>query len=49
MVGEVEETDPEIRKGHTHTVQSKEANPVLERLKKFSDWSRAVKATARLK
>ncbi|XP_032411399.1 uncharacterized protein LOC116714770 isoform X2 [Xiphophorus hellerii] len=49
MVGEVEETDPELRAGHAHTVQSKEVNPVLERLKKFSDWSRAVKAIARLK
>ncbi|XP_028323938.1 uncharacterized protein LOC114476536 [Gouania willdenowi] len=49
MVGEIEEMDPELRKCHTHTMQSKEANPVLERLKKFSNWSRAVKAIARLK
>ena len=48
-VGEIEETDPEVRKGHTHTIKSKEENPLLERLKKFSDWSRAVKAIARLK
>ncbi|KAL4008603.1 hypothetical protein ACER0C_002455 [Sarotherodon galilaeus] len=49
MVGEVEEMDPEVRKGYTHTVHSKEANPVLERLKKFSSWSRAIKAIARLR
>ncbi|XP_061819927.1 uncharacterized protein [Nerophis lumbriciformis] len=49
IVGEIEETDPELRKGHTHTTQSKEANPVLQHLQKFSDWSRAIKAIARLK
>lgn len=49
MVGEVEEIDPELRKGRTHTVQSKEANPVLERLKKFSSWMQSVKAIARLR
>ncbi|XP_039904599.1 uncharacterized protein LOC120744346 [Simochromis diagramma] len=49
MVGEVEEMDPEVRKGFTHTVHSKEANLVLERLKKFSSWSRAIKAIARLR
>lgn len=48
-VGQIEQTDPELRRCHVHTVQSTEANPVLERLKKFSDWSRAVKAIARLK
>lgn len=48
-MGEIEDTDPELRKGDTHTVQSKEANPLLEHLEKFSEWSRAVKAIARLK
>ncbi|XP_043972835.1 uncharacterized protein LOC122831013 [Gambusia affinis] len=48
-VGEVEEIDPELRAGHAHTMRSKEVNPILERLKKFSDWSRAIKAIARLK
>ncbi|XP_024119463.1 uncharacterized protein LOC112140682, partial [Oryzias melastigma] len=49
MVGEMLEADPELRKGLTHTIQSKEANILLERIKKFSDWSRAVKGIARLR
>lgn len=32
MVGEVEEMDSEVRKGYTHTVHSKEANPSKEQV-----------------
>ncbi len=48
-VGEVEITDPELRKSHVHTVKTKEANSMVSHLAKFSDWSRAVRAIARLK
>ncbi|KAJ8375844.1 hypothetical protein SKAU_G00064240 [Synaphobranchus kaupii] len=48
-VGEVETTDPELRKTHVHTVKVKEVNSLAKRLTKFSDWSRAVRAIARLK
>ncbi|KAL7872267.1 hypothetical protein SRHO_G00072500 [Serrasalmus rhombeus] len=49
MVGEVESTDPELRKAHVHTVKTKEFNSMANRFTKFSDWSRAVRAVARLK
>ncbi|XP_038549580.1 uncharacterized protein LOC119883123 [Micropterus salmoides] len=49
MVGEVEMTDPELRKAHVHAVKMKEVNSLVKRFTKFSDWSRAVRAAARLK
>lgn len=42
MAGDVERTDPELRKAHVHTVMMKEVKSVAKRLAKFSDWSRAV-------
>ena len=48
-VGEVETTDPELRKAHVHRVKTSELNSVVNHLRKFSDWSRAVRAVARLK
>ncbi|KAL7882808.1 hypothetical protein SRHO_G00004660 [Serrasalmus rhombeus] len=49
MVGEVESTDPELRKAHVHPVKTEEFNSMANRFTKFSDWSRAVRAVARLK
>lgn len=49
MVGEVKTTDPELRKVHVHAVKMKEVNSIANRFTKFSDWSRAVRAVARLK
>ncbi|KAJ8418227.1 hypothetical protein AAFF_G00139360 [Aldrovandia affinis] len=49
MVGEVEMTDPELRKAHVHTVKTREVSSMVNRFTKFSDWSRAVRAVARLK
>lgn len=49
MVGEVEITDPELRKAHVHTVKAKEVSSMVNRFTKFSDWSRIVRAVARLK
>ncbi|KAM7380993.1 hypothetical protein PAMP_004254 [Pampus punctatissimus] len=49
MVGEIETTDPELRKSYVQAVKTKEERSVVNRLTKFSDWSRAVKAVARLK
>ncbi|KAL6481772.1 hypothetical protein MHYP_G00098520 [Metynnis hypsauchen] len=49
MVGEVESTDPELRKAHIHTVETKEFRSMVNRFTKFSDWPRAVRAVARLK
>lgn len=48
-VGEIERTDPELRKAHVCTVKTKEVNSMVNRFTKFSDWSRAVRAVARLK
>ncbi len=48
-VGEIEITDPELRKSHVHTIKTKEVNVMVNRLTKFSDWSRVVRAVARLK
>ncbi|XP_034052757.1 uncharacterized protein LOC117533237 [Gymnodraco acuticeps] len=45
----VETDDPELRKVHVHTVKTKEENSLLNRFSKFSDWSRTVRAVARLK
>ncbi|XP_067314466.1 uncharacterized protein [Pseudorasbora parva] len=48
-VGEIEITDPELRKAHICTVKTKEVNSMVNRFIKFSDWSRAVRGVARLK
>ncbi|XP_032364376.1 uncharacterized protein LOC116678740, partial [Etheostoma spectabile] len=48
MVGEVEATDPELRKTHVHTVRTEEVKSIANHFNKFSDWSRAVRAVARL-
>lgn len=48
-MGEVKTTDPELRKVHVHAVKMKEVNSIANRFTKFSDWSRAVRAVARLK
>lgn len=48
-VGEISSSDPELKKAQVHDTQAKEMRPLLDRLHKFSDWSRVVKAIARLK
>ncbi|XP_030585762.1 uncharacterized protein LOC115780619 [Archocentrus centrarchus] len=49
MVGEISENDPELRKAHAHNLQSREERSLLDRLERFSDWTRAVRAVATLK
>ncbi|XP_049319056.1 uncharacterized protein LOC125780640 [Astyanax mexicanus] len=46
---EISSGDPELKKVQVHNVQAKETRSLLEHLHKFSDWSRMVKAIARLK
>ncbi|KAM7416948.1 hypothetical protein PAMA_018837 [Pampus argenteus] len=48
-VGEIPSSDPELKKAQVHDTQAKEVRSLLARLHKFSDWSRLVKAIARLK
>ncbi len=48
-VGEIKEEDPEIRKALVCNTAAKESSSLLDHLQKFSDWSRVVKAVARLK
>ncbi len=48
-VGEIKEEDPEIRKALVCNTAVKESRSLLDHLHKFSDWSRVVKAVARLK
>lgn len=48
-VGEIASSDPELKKAQVHDTQVKEVRSLLDRLHKFSDWSRLVKAIARLK
>jgi len=48
-VGEVETNNPELCKVHVHTVKTMEENSMVNRFSKFSDWSRKVRAVARLK
>ncbi|KAL6490192.1 hypothetical protein MHYP_G00005370 [Metynnis hypsauchen] len=48
-MGEISSSDPELKKVQVHNVQAKETKSLLDRLHKFSDWSRMVKAIARLK
>ena len=49
MVGEVKEDDPELRNVQVLNTKTKDERSLLDRLTKFSDWKRAVKAIARLK
>lgn len=48
-VGEIEVDDPELRKALVCNTKAKESRSLLDRLQKFSDWSRGVRAVARLK
>ncbi len=51
-VGEIKEDDPEICKAivcNTSKETAKESRSLLDRLQKFSEWSRVVKAVTRLK
>lgn len=48
-VGEVIDNDPELRKAQVLNTKAKEDRTLLDRLTKFSDWKRAVKAIACLK
>ncbi|KAJ8369662.1 hypothetical protein SKAU_G00096900 [Synaphobranchus kaupii] len=48
-VGEIASSDPELKKAQVHDTQAREVRSLLDRLHKFSDWSRMVKAIARLK
>lgn len=49
MVGEVYDDDPELRKALVLNTKVREERSLLDRLTKFSDWTRAVKAIALLK
>ncbi|XP_028316746.1 uncharacterized protein LOC114471941 [Gouania willdenowi] len=49
MVGEIKMNDPELRKACVYLVETKEPSSIVNRLTKFSEWSRAVRAIARLK
>lgn len=46
---EIKEDDPEIRKVVVCNTASKKSRSLLDRLLKFSDWSRVVKAVTTLK
>lgn len=48
-LGEVIDNDPELRKVQVLNTKAKEERTLMDRLVKFSDWSRAVKAIACLK
>ncbi|XP_020556659.2 uncharacterized protein LOC110014220 [Oryzias latipes] len=48
-VGEIDDSDPELRKVQVLNVKAEEQRTLLDRLTKFSDWKRAVKAIACLK
>lgn len=48
-VEEVKEDDPELRKALVLSTKARETRSLLDRLEKFSDWSRVVQAVARLK
>ncbi len=48
-MGEIKEEDPEIPKALVCNTAVKESRSLLDHLQKFSDWSRVVKAVARLK
>lgn len=42
-------SDPEVKKVQVHKIQAEEQSSLLDRLHKFSDWLRMIKAVARLK
>ena len=48
-VGEVSIDDPELWKAQVFKTQAKEESLLIDRIQRFSDWGRAVKAIARLK
>ena len=48
-VGEIVSSDPELKKAQVHDTQANEVKSLLDHFHKFSDWSRVVKAFARLK
>ncbi|CAI5654355.1 unnamed protein product [Oreochromis niloticus] len=48
-VGELSTSDPEVKKVQVHKIQVEEQRSLLDRLYKFSDWSRMIKAVGRLK
>ena len=48
-MGELDEDDPEIKRAQVHTTEANEEKSLSDRLQKFSDWKRAVRAIARLK
>ncbi|XP_022518476.2 uncharacterized protein LOC111188878 [Astyanax mexicanus] len=48
-VGEIKADDPELRKSFVCNTDAREVRSILDRLQKFSDWSRVVRAVARLK
>lgn len=48
-VGVISSSDPEIKKAQVYETQAKEQRSLLDRLHKFSDWSRMINAIARLK
>ncbi len=48
-VRELNEDDPEIKRAQVHTTKANEERSLSDRLQKFSDWKRVVKAIARLK
>lgn len=48
-MGEIKKDDPELCKALVCNTKGKESRSLLDRLQKFSDWSRVVKAVARLK
>ena len=49
QVGELSENDPEIKGPQVLTTSAKEERSLSDRLHKFSDWKRAIRAIARLK
>lgn len=48
-VRELNEDDPEIKRAQVHTTKANEERSLSDRLQKFSDWKRVVRAIARLK
>ncbi|XP_019727407.1 uncharacterized protein LOC109516990 isoform X3 [Hippocampus comes] len=48
-VGEISVSDPEVKKVSVLNTQANEQRSLLDRLQKFSDWFRMIKAVARLK
>ena len=56
LIHELREDDPEVRTAYVteikklaHATKTEEADPILQRIRKFSDWDRAIKALARLR